>query len=445
MVMRRFDVVVIGSGVAGQTVAADCAASGLSTAVVDRLPFGGTCAQRGCEPKKVLLGGVDALDAVRRLAGRGPAGDVRLDWAALQAFKRTYTDPVPARTEQWMSEAGITTIHGTAAFVSPDAIAVDGEVIRAESLVIATGAYPRPLGIEGEELVATSDVFLALDELPARIAFLGGGYISFELAHIASTAGADVTIAHSGPSPLGGFDPTLVGRLVDGYRESGIAVLLDAPVTAVRAEAGALVVEAGGQRLPCDLAIHGAGRVPDLGSLDLAAGGVAYGPHGVEVGPDLRSTTNPRVFACGDASSRGLPLTPVGTRQGAAIARTLAGATGVQWDDAVTPSVVFSSPPLARVGLGEHEARSAGRDIEVLEHDTTGWFTSTRLGVPRSGAKIVIERESGLILGAHLLGDAAEEVINLFALAIATGATAGMLKRLPLAYPTAGSDLSYLL
>ena len=146
-----------------------------------------------------------------------------------------------------------------------------------------------------------------------------------------------------------------------------------------------------------------------------------------------------------DAASRGLPLTPVGIRQGAAIARTIAGVPGPAWDDAVTPSVVFSAPPLASVGLGEEAARAAGLDVEVLEHDTTAWFTSTRLGVPRSGAKVVLERGSRRILGAHLLGDAAEEVVNVFAVAIATGATAEVLKALPLAYPTSGSDLIYLL
>lgn len=443
--MRRFDVLVIGTGVSGQTAAADCAAAGLDTAVVDRLPYGGTCAQRGCEPKKVLLGSIEAVDAVRRLAGRGPVGEVRIDWPELQAFRGTYTDPVPARTEAWMADAGITPLHGTARFLTPERLAIDGEEVDADAVVVAAGARPAPLGIEGEELVATSERFLGLPELPARIVFLGGGYISFELAHIAAAAGAAVTIAHRGSEPLKGFDPGLVALLVDGYRSGGIDVMLDAPVTAVRRRDGALVVEAGGRELPCDLAVHGAGRVPDLATLDLTAGGVAFGRRGVEVGEDLRSTTNPRVFACGDAASRGLPLTPVGIRQGAAIARTIAGAPASAWDDAVTPSVVFSAPPLASVGLGEEAAFAAGLDVEVLSHDTTGWFTSTRLGVPRSGAKVVLERESRRILGAHLLGDAAEEVVNVFAVAIAAGATADLLKALPLAYPTSGSDLVYLL
>jgi glutathione reductase (NADPH) len=442
--MRRFDVLVIGTGVSGQTAAADCAAAGLATAVVDRLPFGGTCAQRGCEPKKVLLGPVQAVDAVRRLAGRGPVGEVRLDWPALQAFKRTYTDPVPARTERWMAEAGITLLHGTARFLTPESQEIDGEEVAAAAVVIAAGARPAPLGIDGEELVATSERFLGLDELPARIVFLGGGYISFEFAHMAAAAGAAVTIAHRGPAPLKGFDPGLAARLVDIYRAGGIEVLLDAPVAAVRKSGGALLVEAGGRELPCDLVVHGAGRIPDLRALDLDAGGVASGPRGVEVGDDLRSTTNPRVFACGDAASRGAPLTPVGIRQGAAIARTLSGGPSPSWQDAVTPSVVFSAPPLASVGLGEEEARAAGLDIEVVEHDTTGWFTSTRLGVPSSAAKMVLERGSRRVLGAHILGDAAEEVVNVLAVAIATGATADMLKALPLAYPTSGSDLVYL-
>lgn len=440
--MADFDVLVIGTGVSGQTVAADCAAAGLATAAVDRLPFGGTCAQRGCEPKKVMLGPADAVDAARRLAGHGVIGAASIDWRDLQAFRRSYTEAVPARVEGWMTAAGIALLHGEARFTAPGRITVDGDEVGARHIVIASGARPRPLGIPGEELVATSTELMAAPDLPGSIVFLGGGYVSFELAHIAASAGARVTIAHRGPRPLEGFDADLVAALVESYRDAGVEVLLDAPVTGVRREGGRLVVTAGGRDLTCDLAVHGAGRVPDLDALDLDAGGIAHGPRGVTVGPDLRSTSDPRVFACGDAADRGVPLTPVGIRQGAAVARTIAG-TGAPWTEGVTPSVVFSSPPLASVGMGAAEAEAAG--AEVVAHDTSKWFTSTRLGIPRSAAKVVLERGSGRVLGAHLLGDDADEVVNVFAVAIAAGMTAAEVKGLPLAYPTSSSDLVYLL
>lgn len=439
--MVELDVLVIGTGVSGQTVAADCAAAGLRTGAVDRRPYGGTCSQRGCEPKKVLVGPADAVDSVRRLRGHGVEGEARVDWRDLQAFKRTYTDPVPARVERWMSEAGVVLLHGTARFTSPDRIEVDGEAVDARHIVIAAGARPRPMGLPGEDLVATSETFLALPDLPPRVVFLGGGYVSFELAHVAAAAGADVTIVHRGARPLAGFDPGLVDQLVATYREAGITVLLDAPVTGVRRDGTGLSVAAGGREIACDLAVHGAGREPDLDALDLAAGGVERGPRGVTVAPDLRSVSNPRVFACGDAADRGAPLTPVGIRQGAAVARAISGKGG-PWVDGPTPSVVFSAPPIASVGMAAEDAAAAG--AEVVSHDTSTWFTSRRLGIAHSGAKVVLERGTGRVLGAHLLGDDADEVVNVFATAIAAGMTAEQVKALPLAYPTSGSDLVYL-
>jgi glutathione reductase (NADPH) len=442
--VEGYDALVIGTGVSGQVVAADAAAAGLKVACVDRIPYGGTCALRGCEPKKVLYGASEAVDAIRRLVGRGPAGTVSVSWPELQAFRRTFTDPVPARVEGWMREAGIEVLHGTASFVSPGHVAIDGESVETHSIVVAAGARPRPLGFEGEALVCTSADFLYLAELPQRIVFVGGGYISFELAHIASAAGADVTILHRGNDPLAGFDADLADALVDAYRLAGIRVVLGAPVTAAYRDGAGLAVEAGGERYSCDLAVHGAGRVPDLGALDLAAGDVAAGPHGVEVDEHLRSTTSRSVYACGDAASRGAPLTPVGIRQGAIVARNLVREGSATWDDPLTPSVVFSGPPLAGVGLTEAAARAAGLDIEVHSFDTSGWFTSRRVGVRRSAAKTIVERGTGRILGAHLLSDNAEEVVNVYALAISRGVTARELQEMPLTYPTITSDIDYL-
>ena len=151
------------------------------------------------------------------------------------------------------------------------------------------------------------------------------------------------------------------------------------------------------------------------------------------------------MFACGDAAARGLPLTPVGIRQGQAVARVLAGDADAGWDDPVTPSVVYSDPPLAMVGLTEQGAKAAGLDVAVVFDDTTGWYQSRRLGVRASAAKTLVERGSGRIVGAHVLGPAAEEMINVLAVAMAAGSPASAVTALPLTYPTAASALPYLL
>ncbi len=441
---ERYDVIVIGTGQAGQAAAAGCARRGLRTAVVDRLPYGGTCALRGCDPKRVLLAGVDAVEGLRRLEGRGTVGPARLQWDALQRFKRTFTDPVPRDVERWLRSIGVTTLHGEARFVAADRLDVEGAECEAASVVVATGAWPAPLGIPGDELVTRSHDFLELFELPARVVFVGGGYVSFELAHMAAAAGSACTIVHRGSRPLEGFDADVVAMLVESSREAGIDIVLDAPVTGVRREAGELVVDAGGRALRCDLAVHGAGRPPDIAGLSLEAADVAHGPRGIEVDEKLRSTTNPGVFACGDAAARGLPLTPVAARQGRIVARVIGGDETAAWDDPVTPTVCFTGPPLASVGMTEQAARASGIDVDVKLSDTSAWYRSRRLAVVRSGAKTIVERTTRRIVGAHLFGPDAEETVNTLAVAISAGMTADQVIARPLAYPTSAMDFDFL-
>lgn len=442
--MKRFDVIVIGTGQAGQPAAARCARAGLSTAVVDRLPYGGTCALRGCDPKRVLLGAADAAEAVRRLAERGPVGDVRIDWEAAQRFKRTFTDTVPHDVETWLGSLGVTTLHGDARFTGPDRLEVGDEEFAFGDAVVASGAWPAALDIPGDEIVMRSHDFLELFELPPRIVFIGGGYVSFELAHMASAAGSRCTIVHRGPIPLGGFDADVVAMLVASQRASGVEIVLDAPVTGVRRDGGDVVVKAGGRELRCDLAVHGAGRPPDIGALALPRAEVAFGPQGIDVDEHLRSATNPHVLACGDAAALGLPLTPVASRQGKLAARVLAGDTAAAWDDPVTPTVVFTGPPLAAVGLTERAAVDAGLDVDVKLSDTSTWYRSRRTGVRHSGVKTIVERKTRRIVGVHCFGPDAEESINVMAAAMSAGMTADDLVARPLTYPTSAMDFEFL-
>ena len=166
--MSEYDVLIIGSGAAGQTVAAKCAGAGRTVAVVDRLPFGGTCALRGCQPKKVLLAAVEAVAHADRMAEEGVAGAVRLDWRSLMDRKTSYVEAIPERTLSWMHDMGIATLSGTARFTSPETVAVDDDTIHAASIVIATGSRPIDLGIDGKDLVRTSTDFLSLASMPAE-------------------------------------------------------------------------------------------------------------------------------------------------------------------------------------------------------------------------------------------------------------------------------------
>jgi glutathione reductase (NADPH) len=445
------DVIIVGTGAAAQTVAYSCRAASWSVAVVDSRPFGGTCQNRGCDPKKVLAGVSELVDWSRRMQGKGISSPgLPIIWQDLMRFKRTFTDPVPQRTERGFAGVGISMWHGRARFVDRTSVQVGDDTLVGRYVVIAAGARHAPLGIPGEEALTTSTQFLELDELPARIAFVGGGYIAFEFAHIAARAGASVQVLHRGTRPLEKFDPDLVAQLVQTSRELGIEIHLNTAVTAIERQGDHLLVHArtGEQEqvVEADLVVHAAGRVPEIDDLDLEAAGVAREKAGVTVNSFLQSVTNSAVYAAGDAvASGGFPLTPVATMQGDLVARNLLEGNHYTPNYTGIPSVVFTTPPLARVGLDEEAARAQGLHFGTHHEDTTGWYSSRRVALSHTGYKVLIEEGTDRILGAHLLGLHAEEVINIFALAMRTGLHAGDLKSMLYAYPTSASDVSYML
>ncbi len=242
-------------------------------AIVDELPYGGTCALRGCDPKKVLVGAAELTDWSRRMRGRGIAGEAEISWPDLMRFKRTFTDPVPAARKQAFTHAGIATYCGLARFVGAERLSVDGQVLEARHFVIAAGAKPRRLDIPGEDHLVTSTDFLELDRLPERIAFVGAGYISFEFAHLARRAGAEVTVVGRG-KPLEHFEQDLVARLADHTRSLGIDLRVDTEATGIEKRGSSyqlrLTAQGRTETLEADLIVHGAGRTPNLEGLNSA-------------------------------------------------------------------------------------------------------------------------------------------------------------------------------
>ena len=260
---ETFDFVAIGSGTAAQVAVHRMADSGKRCAVIDYRPYGGTCALRGCDPKKMMVSAEEALAAYRRMKGKGIEGSVSIDWADLQTFKRSFTGPVPEKQEARYERKGVATFHGAARFAGPDRIAVGDRELSFSHALIATGAEPRPLGIEGEQLLTHSDAFLELGTLPDRIVFVGGGYIAAEFAHLAARAGAEVTIVQRGRI-LKAFDPDTVDWLMPTFDDLGIEIV-DAEVNGVTKTDGGLTVNAGDRRIEAELVVHAAGRVPALG------------------------------------------------------------------------------------------------------------------------------------------------------------------------------------
>ncbi len=449
--IKKFDVVVIGTGSAASVVAARCRQAGRQVAVIDSKPFGGTCALHGCDPKKVLVGAAEVIDWNRRMQGKGVrAQDARVDWPELMRFKRTFTEPVPKQTEQWMTKAGIATFHGRARFVGPVAIQVGEDVLEAANVVVAAGAKPVDLNIPGAEHALTSEQFLELDSLPGRIVFIGGGYISFEFAHVAARADARAVILHRGKRPLDRFDPDLVDRLVGRTREIGVDVQVRTEVKRIVSDSSGFKVRAvaeGSEReFEANLVVHGAGRVPEIDDMQLAEAGIDGDPRGgIKVNEYLQSISNPAVYAAGDAAaSEGPKLTPVASYEGQIVADNMLDGNHRKSNYEGTPSVVFTVPPLASVGLQERSARELGLTFRVNQQDTSGWYSSRRVAERCSGFKVLVDEPSGRILGAHLLGPDAGETINIFALAIRNGLTVKDLKDTSFAYPTLASDVKYM-
>ncbi len=447
---HTFDLIVIGTGAAGSTVAFQCRSAGWNVAIIDSRPFGGTCALRGCDPKKVLVGAAELRDWIHRMGGKGMSlNGAEIDWPVLIRFKRTFTDPVPQNRENGFSKAGIRPFHGRARFIDRNTLQVGDDILTARHIVIATGAMPAHLGMPGEQHLTTSEQFLELDQLPARILFVGGGYISFEFAHVAMQAGAQVKILHRGARPLEGFDPDLVDLLVSTSRDSGMDIRLNTAVNAIEKSGGHYIVTASGsgneQRFEADMVVHGAGRVPEIDDLDLAKAGIERDRKGVLVNEYLQSTSNPLVYAAGDAASTaGMPLTPVAGVDGGIVAGNLLHGNRHKPNYSAIPTVVFTAPPLASVGLSEQDAIVKGLKFRVNRQNTTSWYSSRRTGIKASGFKVLIEEDSDRILGAHLFGQNADEVINLFALAIRSGLRASDLRSTVYAYPTHGSDIPYM-
>lgn len=446
---ESFDLVVIGTGSAGTSAATRCREAGWKVAIIDSRAFGGTCALRGCDPKKVLVGAAEVIDRERRMLDKGIADASRMEWPALIRFKRTFTDPFPKSREDALRSAGIETFHGRARFLGPGSVQVNGDVLEAKHVVIATGAWPAKLNIPGEDHLTRSDQFLELENLPKRLIFIGGGYIAFEFSHVAARAGSQVTILHQGERPLEHFDPDLVAKLVQRTRTLGIDVHTKTKATAIEGSPGQLTVntatDSKTESFEAEMVVHAAGRAPEIADLNLAAAKVEFDRRGIKVNSFLQSVSNPAVYAAGDcADSGGLPETPFADYEGSLAARNLLEGNKHETDFRGMATVVFTIPPLARVGLTEEEARKKKVVVDVKQGDTSGWYSARRVAETASAYKVLVDKNSGRIVGAHLLGPEADEFANVFVLAISAGIEAATLKDTLFVYPTQASNIEWM-
>ncbi|HEX2958709.1 MAG TPA: NAD(P)/FAD-dependent oxidoreductase [Chitinispirillaceae bacterium] len=435
-----YDLFVIGTGEAGSTAAQICSAAGWKVAISDDHPFGGTCSLRGCNPKRTLAGAAELVYRTAGMKGKGIDTTVSIDWGNLIAFKKEMTSGITSMHEEQFASAGIDMYHGFGTFTGVNQISIGGKVISSGKILIASGSTPRPLGIDGEQYVMTSDELLDSKQLPDTVVFIGAGYISMELSHILAASGCKVILLEYAQSPLLNFDRDLVKMLVEESIAHGIEIHVNVQVQKIEKKNGKyLIVTSSGATYEGDMVVHGAGRVPKITGLKLENADIHYEKYRIKVNEYLQSATNRNVYVAGDAHAEGIQLTPVAEQEGIAVAHNMLYGNSIKPDYNVVPSVVFIFPQIGMAGESAHNDKLPS-GTEIFFVDTSLKRSTQRLGMNRSALKVLYEKAGGKIRGIHMLGYNIDEVINLFAQAIRSQKTIRDLEKIPFTFPSVTYD-----
>jgi glutathione reductase (NADPH) len=445
---NHYDVIIIGGGNAGFGVSALAHEAGKRIAFIEERDFGGTCPNRGCTPKKVLVAAAHTLHEIEHAEEHGiTVGTAKLDWTKLIRREKDMVGFIPDAMKGVAEKRGDIFL-GTAKFVGTNSVQVGDQTLTGDHIVIATGSKPRPLPIPGAEMMITSDEVLSEETQPNEIVFIGGGVIAMEFSHVYARAGTKVTILEMMPRLLPGIEADAVAALRGESERIGIAVKTEVAVKGIKRSGDRLVVEYEheGQvlKVEADRVINGAGRVANVDTLDLDAANIKHDGLRIETDPYLRSTTNPGVWVTGDALTNSPQLSPLATLEGRIVGRNIVDGPSTSPDYAVIPSVVHTVPALATLGLSEAAANDKGLNVKVTTTDMTGWFSAKSYAESVAWAKVLVDPDTDRIVGAHMVGHRAEELIHLFAMAIRHDIPASAIKDDIFAFPTFSSDVKNL-
>jgi glutathione reductase (NADPH) len=450
MPTRSFDVVILGGGNAGMGVSVATREAGLTVAMIEPDLLGGTCPNRGCMPKKVLVAAAHALDEIERAkAHHITIGKPSLDWAALIDREKAMIAGIPVSLGQLMERRGVEVIRDHGRFAGPNAVAVGGETLEARHIVVATGSTPRKLPFPGSELMIISDDVLSERRLPASVVFVGGGVIALEFSHVYARAGAQVTILEMLPRLLDNFDADAVAQLRGETERIGVAIHTGVEVQRIDQSGDRLRVvygEGGSEHtVEAERVVNGAGRVAHVDGLDLAAGNVTAERGRIAHDAYLRSTSNPSVYVCGDAVAGHAQLSPIATYEGRIVGRNIVDGPKHAPDYTGVPSCVFTVPALAGVGLTQAGAEEKGIEFRASVNDMHEWLSGRTYAETTAWAKVLIEEKTDRIVGAHILGHAGEELIHIFALAMKHNIAAGAVRDLIYGFPTFSADIKSMM
>jgi len=441
--MFDFDLFVIGGGSGGVRCARIAASHGARVAIAEQRFWGGTCVNVGCVPKKLMVQAAEYGAWARDAHGFGWFGDLPThDWAALIMAKDKEITRLNAVYVQLLEGSGVTRFEGTAAFADSHTLEVGERRITAERIVIATGGLPSwpDECVDAARLGIVSDDAFFLPALPKRVVMVGGGYIGVEFACIFRGLGAEVDLVYRQDLPLRGFDQDLRVALADALREQGVRLHPSMKLGCVEEVAGGKrLCLVDGRHLDADLVFFATGRTPNTAGLQAEKAAVALAPNGGVVVDDFHTTSQTHIFAIGDVSNK-LNLTPVAIAQGHELADRLFGGDHKRdWSFNPIPTAVFSVPPLATCGLTEAQAAMRGpADIYLAKFTPLRHMMSGRQR--KTTMKLVVEQASQRVVGAHMLGDDAAEMMQAVGVAMTCGATKRDFDRTIGIHPTSAEE-----
>lgn len=437
-----FDLVTLGAGSGGVAASRRAASYGAKVAIAESVRVGGTCVLRGCVPKKLLVYGSHFREELEDARGFGwTIGESSLDWGKLVAAKDRELDRLNGIYIRMLRDAGVQILDGRGTIVDEHTVEIAGERRTAKRILIATGGWPQLPQLRGIEHAITSNEALDLKALPRRVVIVGGGYIAVEFAGIFHAAGAHVEVIVRADSILRGFDQDIRFTLREQMMKHGVSVRCETVVRSIEKEAdGSLSVRlAGGELLEADVVLYATGRAPNTRGLGLEAAGVKLDELGAVVVDEWSRTSVPSIYAVGDVTNR-VNLTPVAIHEARAFAESTFNDRPMKLDYHGIPSAVFSQPPVATVGLSEAQAREHHADVDIyrsrfrpMKHTLSGRDEQTMM-------KLVVDRPTNRVLGAHMVGADAPEIIQGLAIAIKCGATKAQFDATVGIHPTAAEE-----
>lgn len=442
---QHFDLLVIGGGSGGIAHARRAAEYGVNVAVAEYGPLGGTCVNVGCVPKKVMWYSAHHAHQMHHASDYGFDVEVKgHDWATLKSRRDAYVKRLNGIYERNLDNSGVTYLEGAGRFVDAHTVQVGDAEYTADRIVIATGGQPIVPDIAGAELGITSDGFFELDERPQRVLIAGSGYISVELAGVLNGLGSDVQVVVRKDGVVRSFDSMLSSELMDAMRASGIRLDTRVVPKSVEKTDDGLVVHAEDGRAygPVDAVIWAVGRSPNTQNLDADKAGIESDSRGFIPTNKYQQTNVEHIFALGDVTGRDA-LTPVAIAAGRRLAdRLYGGMEGRHLDYELIPTVIFSHPTIGTVGMTEDQARDTyGDDVKVYTSGFVGMYYALGEDKVRSAMKMIVVGEEERIVGLHIIGDGADEMLQGFAVAMRMGATKKNFDDTVAIHPTSAEEL----